>query len=202
MSYAGPIISGVGTGVGAGASIYGIIQGKKAQDQATKALRDILGQQTSDARGIMAQTGPLRSLTAGNLASVLAGGRTDNLRVFAPERESLEGQFTQAKNNIIAQGERGGMLDRSLADVNIARAQAVSGLESNVRQKAFEDALRIGYGVAPSVSFPAFQGASNTLSGLAGMGQQQQAAGGAGLGSVAALGALMTMKGQNRGTQG
>jgi len=202
VSYAGPIISGVGTGVGAGASIYGIIQGKKAQDQATKALRDILGQQTSDARGIMAQTGPLRSLTAGNLASVLAGGRTDNLRVFAPERESLEGQFTQAKNNIIAQGERGGMLDRSLADVNIARAQAVSGLESNVRQKAFEDALRIGYGVAPSVSFPAFQGASNTLSGLAGMGQQQQAAGGAGLGSVAALGALMTMKGQNRGTQG
>ena len=196
MSYAGPIISGVGTGVGAGASIYGIIQGKKAQDQATKALRDILGQQTSDARGIMAQTGPLRSLTAGNLASVLAGGRTDNLRVFAPERESLEGQFTQAKNNIIAQGERGGMLDRSLADVNIARAQAVSGLESNVRQKAFEDALRIGYGVAPSVSFPAFQGASNTLSGLAGMGMQQQASGGAGLGSVAALGALLTMKGK------
>lgn len=202
MSYAGPIISGVGTGVGAGASIYGIIQGKKAQDQATKALRDILGQQTSDARGIMAQTGPLRSITATNLAEVLGGGRTQDLRVFAPEREAIEGQFTQARNNLLATGERGGQLNSQLNQLNVARAQSVSGLESNVRQKAFEDALRIGYGVAPSVSFPAFQGASNTLSGLAGMGQQQQAAGGAGLGSVAALGALMTMKGQNRGTQG
>ncbi len=199
MSYAGPVLSGVGSAAGAGASIYGILQGKKAQDAATKALGDILGQQTSNAQGILRQTGPLRSLTATNLAQVLAGGRTDNLRVFAPEREAIEGQFTQARNNLLATGERGGLMSSNLNNLNIARAQAVSGLESDVRKNAFENSLRIGFGVAPSVVFPTMSNAAGLFGQQQAMAQQQQAAGGAGLGSIAALGTLMSMKGQ-RGT--
>jgi len=190
----GSLIGGIGSAAGAGASIYGGIQGKEAQDKATKSLMDILRQQTSSASGILAQTGPLRSLTASNLAAVLGGGRTENMRVFAPEREAIESQFTRAKENIIAGGQPGGALTRSLGDVNIARAQSVAGLESDVRRRAFEDALRIGFGAAPSTVFPAFQGAANSLTNLAGMGAQQQSAAGAGLGSSAAILALLAGK--------
>jgi len=197
----GSIIGGVGSAAGAGASIFSGIQGKEAQDKATKQLRDILGQQTSSAQGILAQTGPLRSMTASQIAAVLGGGRTEQLRVFAPEREAIESQFGRARENIVAGGSRGGMLDRSLADVNVARAQSVSGLESDVRRKAFEDALRIGYGAAPSTVFPAFQGASSTLAMLAGQGAQQQSAAGAGLGSSAAIMALLAGKGGKGGGQ-
>lgn len=198
MGNYGAALGGAGSVLGAGASIYGTVQGKQAQEKATKALRDILGQQTSSAQGILAQTGPLRSLTATNLAEVLGGGRTDMLRVMAPEREALEAQYGRARENIIAGGERGGMLNRSLADLETARAQSVAGLESDVRRRAFEDALRIGFGAAPSTVFPAFQGAASTLGGMAQMGAQQQAAGGAGLGSAAAVGALLAMKGQQK----
>jgi hypothetical protein len=197
----GSIIGGVGSALGGAASVASVVNGKSAQEKNTRALNDLIGQTTSDATGIMRQTSPLRSLTAGNLINVLSGGRTGNLRVFAPEREALEQQFTRADENLIANGARGGMLDRSRADLNIARAQAVGGLESDVRRRAFEDALRIGFGAAPAATFPTFQGAQNALAGLANAGAQQQAAGGAGLGSIAGIGALLAMKNGGGGGQ-
>lgn len=194
----GSALAGGGAAVGAGASIFSGIQGKKTQQQNTKALQDLIGTTTSDATGIMKQTSPLRSLTAANLAAVLGGGRTDQLQVFAPEREALESQFGRAKENLIAGGQQGGQLNRSLNDLNIARAQSVSGLEADVRRKAFEDSLRIGFGVAPSTVFPAYQGAQGALLGLSNQGAQQQAAAGSSLGSTAAIGALLAMKGQKK----
>ena len=195
---AGNLLGGAGALLGAGASAFSAVQGKQAQEQATKELRNLIGQTTSDATGIMRQTSPLRSLTAGNIAAVLGGGRTDQLRVFAPEREALETQFGRARENVVAGGSRGGMLDRTLSDLDVARAQSVAGLESDVRRRAFEDALRIGFGAAPAASFPAFAGASNALANLAGQGAQQQAAGGAGLGNAAGLAALLALKGQQK----
>lgn len=198
MSDLGSILAGGGSLLGAGSSIASGLSGKQAQKRNTKALEELIGQTTSDATGIMRQTSPLRSITAANLIDVLSGGRTSNLQVFAPEREAIESQFGRARGNLIAGGQPGGQLNRSMADLNIARAQSVSGLEADVRRRAFEDALRIGYGAAPAAVFPAFQGSQGALLGLASQGANQQAGAGAGLGSIAGLGALMALK-QGRG---
>lgn len=190
----GPILGGAGVALGGAASVGSIIAGKNAQQENTDALKRLLNTQTSSAEGILGQTGPLRAQTAGNLAAVLAGGRTNNLRVFAPEREAVEQQFSRARDNLIEGGARGGVLTHSLNDLNIARAQTVSGQDADVRKRAFEDAIRIGFGAAPSAVFPAFQGSANILANLASQGGAQAAAGGAGLGSVAGLGALLALK--------
>ena len=195
----GPILGGAGSLLGGAASVGSILSGKDIQKENTAALKQLLNLQTSSAEGILGQTAPLRALTAGNLAAVLAGGRTDNLRVFAPEREGIESQFTNARENLVAGGVRGGQLNQSLANLETARAQTVGGLESDVRRRAFEDALRVGFGAAPSTVFPTFQGSANVLANLAGQGANLQAAGGAGLGTSAGIGALLALKKSNNG---
>lgn len=195
MGDTGTALTGAGSLLGGAASIASVIQGKEAQEASQRALDRILRTQTTSAEGILGQTSPLRAVTAGSLFDVLTGGRNANLRVFAPEREALESQFRQARENILATTPaRGGQLNKLLADTEVARAQSIGGLESNVRQRAFEDSLRIGFGAAPTAVFPAFQGATGTLAGLAGQGAQLQAAGGAGLGSLTAVGALLALK--------
>ena len=201
MGDVGTILGGVGAVAGGAASIASIVQGKNAQEAQQKALERILGRQTETAQGIISQTDPLRQITAASLFNTLSGNRDPNLRVFAPEREALEGQFSQARNAIIQNTpNQGGQLNKSLSDLEVARAQSVAGLQSNVRQKAFEDALRTGYGIAPQTVFPAFQGASNTLLALSNQGAAQQASGGAGLGQITALGALLSLKGNRSGS--
>lgn len=190
----GGIIGGAGSLLGGAASVANVINGKNAQGDATEALKKLTNLNTSTAEGILGQTAPLRAITAADLASVLTGGRTGNLRVFAPERESLEQQFSRARDNLVAGGSRGGVLTHSLNDLNIARAQSVSGLDADVRRRAFEDALRIGFGAAPQTIFPAFSGSANVLSNLANTGANEAAAGGAGLGSAAGVGALLALK--------
>lgn len=194
MGDLGSIIGGAGSLLGGAASIANVINGKNAQNDATSALKKLTNLNTSSAEGILGQTAPLRALTASDLAAVLAGGRTENLRVFAPEREAVEQQFSRAKDNLVAGGVRGGQLNRGLTDLNIARAQAVSGLEADVRRRAFEDSLRIGFGVAPQTVFPAFSGSANVLANLSGQGAQEAASGGAGLGTAAGVGALLALK--------
>lgn len=195
----GPILGGVGAAAGGAASIASIVNGKNAQEANQRALDKILNQQVGTANEIIGQTNPLRNITGASLFNVLSGNQDPNLRVFAPEREALEGQFSQARNAIISNTpNQGGQLNKSLSDLEVARAQSVAGLQTNVRQKAFEDALRVGYGVAPQTVFPAYQGATSTLAQLSGQGIAQQASGGQGLGSVAAIGALLSMKG-NKG---
>lgn len=199
MGDIGSIIGGVGAAAGAGSSIASGLQGKKAQSAYQKQLNDLIGQTTGSADQIMKSTSPLRSLTTANLAAVLGGARTDQLQVFAPERQALEAQFGRAKDNIIAGGQFGGQLNRSLSDLESNRAQAIAGLEADVRRKAFEDALRVGFGVAPQQVFGAFGGATSALANQANMAAQQQASAGAGLGQSAALGALLSLKGNKNG---
>lgn len=198
MGDIGSIIGGVGSALGGAASVANVINGKNASSEANDALKKLLNTNTSSAEGILGQTAPLRALTSANLASVLTGGRTDNLRVFAPEREAIETQFSNAKDNLIAGGQRGGQLNHNLADLNTARAQSVSGLEADVRRRAFEDALRIGFGAAPQAVFPAFQGSASVLANLSGQGAAEAASGGAGLGGVAGIGALLALKQGNK----
>ena len=190
----GPILTGAGGLLGGAASVGSIINGKSAAKDNTEALKRLTNLNTSSAEGILGQTSPLRSLTAANLAAVLSGGRTDNLRVFAPERETVEQQFTRGRENLIAGGVRGGSLDRSLADLEVGRAQTLSGMESDVRRRAFEDAIRVGFGAAPNTAFPAFAGSANVLSRLAASGDANAASGGAGLGQLAGIGALLSLK--------
>ena len=190
----GPILTGAGGLLGGAASVSSVLNGKDASKENTEALKRLTNLNTSSAEGILGQTSPLRALTAANLAAVLGGGRTDNLRVFAPERESVEQQFTRGRENLIAGGVRGGSLDRSLADLEVGRAQTLSGMESDVRRRAFEDAIRVGFGAAPNTAFPAFAGSANVLSRLAASGDANAASGGAGLGQLAGIGALLSLK--------
>lgn len=199
----GSIIGGAGAAAGGAASIAQFFQGKDASDQA----KDLLGQQSeaaqrlfnmqmANAMKLQRQTGPLRTGVAGILRGVLAGGRGGPFQIFAPEREMVEQQFGRARENIVAGGQRGGMLQRSLTDLDIGRAQTLGGMESDIRRRGFEDALRVGFGVAPSVQFPSFGGEA-----LANLGASQQASAGAGLGSIAGIGALLALK-QGRGGGG
>lgn len=195
MGSTGTVLAGAGSLLGGAASIGSVIAGKSAQERNEAALKKILNTSTASAEDILGQTAPLRSATAATLFDVLTGGRSEALRVFAPEREAVESQFGRARENIIqTTPARGGQLTRALGDVEIARAQSVSGLETDVRKRAFEDALRIGFQVAPATVFPTFQGATGTLASLAGQGAELQAAGGAGLGQIAAIGSLLALK--------
>lgn len=195
MGDIGTIIGGAGALLGGGASVASTIAGKNAQDKAQSQLDNLLRTQTSSAEGILKQTSPLRGLTTANLLDVLTGGTNANLGFQAPTREAVESQFKNARENIISTTpNQGGQLNKSLGDLEIARAQTVGGLESDTRKQAFEDALRIGYGVAPSTVFPTFAGSANVLANLSAQGGQQAASGGAGLGQITALGALMSMK--------
>jgi len=195
MGSTGSILAGAGSLLGGAASIASVISGKNAAEENTRALRQITDLSTSSAEGILSQTAPLRAVTAASLFDTLTGGRNETLRVFAPEREAVESQFSRARENIIGTTPaRGGQLTRALADVEVARAQSVSGLEADVRKRAFEDALRTGFQVAPATVFPTFQGATGTLAALASQGAELQAAGGAGLGQIAGLGAILAMK--------
>src|SRR5688572_7656324 len=198
MGDVGSIIGGAGALIGGASSVASTVAGKEAQERAQKSLEQVLSMQTSSAEGILKQTSPLRSVTTANLLDVLTGGSNPNLGFAAPTREAIESQFGRARENIIqTTPNQGGQLNRSLADLEIARAQSVGGLEADTRRKAFEDSLRIGFGVAPQTVLPTFAGSANTLATLAGQGAQQAAAGGAGLGQITALGALMSMKGRS-----
>jgi len=187
----GQALAGAGSLLGGAASVASIFAGKNAQEANARALRQITDLSQTGAEGILSQTAPLRAVTAGTLFNRLTGGPIE----AAPEREAIEGQFTRARENILATTpSRGGQLNRMLADVEVGRAQSVAGLESDLRKRAFEDALRIGFQVAPATVFPTFQGLAGTFGGLAGQGMELQAAGGAGLGQIAAIGSLLAMK--------
>jgi hypothetical protein len=144
-------------------------------------LRDLAGE-------LFGQTRPLRTTTIDTLLRVLQGERPENFRVFAPEREALEGQFRNAQANTIAQTPtRGGQLYANLNALEAQRALGVASQESDVRRNAFAQALSVGFGT-PSVAFGGL-GAAGNLFGTQGelQGQSSQRA----LSTLALLGQLL-----------
>ena len=78
-------------------------------------------------------------------------------RLMAPDREAIEGQFNQAKNDIMAGGARGGLLRRAMTQADIGRAGAVSRAAVQARQQGIER----GLGLLGPAAFP---GANTTMS--------------------------------------
>lgn len=97
---------------------------------------------------------PIIGATIGPATSALGGAFETNLT--APEREAIEGQFGQARENIIGQsGARGGMLQKQLIGLDTARAKDVSSAINQARQRGTERALTL----LPS----AYPGANTTI---------------------------------------
>lgn len=97
---------------------------------------------------------PIVGATIGPAIGALSGAFDTSLS--APERETIEGQFGQARENIIGQsGARGGMLQKQLVGLDTARAQDVSSAINQAKQRGTERALTL----LPS----AFPGASSTM---------------------------------------
>lgn len=116
----------------------------------------------------------------------------------ARDRQALEGQYNQARNNILQTGARGGLMQNMLTNTDNARAESVANAINQARQTgisrglgalgptAFPGAQSIiagGQGAAQSEAQRIAQNAQNKIAG-------QQAAG-QGLGSMlGGLGAL------------
>lgn len=128
-------------------------------------------------------------------AALPAASQAFNTTLTAPDRETIEGQFQQSKNDIINNaGGRGGFLRKAMTQNDISRAQAVSSAANQAKQTGISRAL----GLLGPAGFP---GANTTISagqGLVGseqnrmnLGAQQQAAQGQGMGSlIGGLGSL------------
>ena len=126
--------------------------GKARADRAERREEQV-GQRVRDiSTELYGSTAGLRSGTVDVLNRVLAGERPEQMRVFAPERETVEQQFRRARENIVATTpNRGGQLNQLLADTDRARAQTLGGLEADVRRRAFDQALATGFQV-PTLS--------------------------------------------------
>lgn len=132
---------------------------------------------------LMGQTAPTREASIGTINDVLAGGRPENMRVFAPEREAVESQFHNAKENLMESiPARGGELNRRLVDLNIGRASALGGLEAGVRRDAMNQALQVGF-QAPATAMAGLGNAGALYGQNAGLASQREQAEKQGVGS-------------------
>ena len=119
-------------------------RGERRQGKAADSLLDM-------STRLFESTDPARMQVLGNINGVLSGARPENMRVFAPEREAVESQFKNARENLLETiPARGGELNRRLVDLNIGRAQAIGNLEADVRRDAMNKAMQVGFGAAPT----------------------------------------------------
>lgn len=99
---------------------------------------------------LYALTQPLRTQGVNTLQSVMMGAPASSLPAYAPNRAAIEGQYTTTDRLLQNTLQRGGQLNAERSDLLGKRADAVSGLESSVRQDALNKALSIGWGAAPT----------------------------------------------------
>jgi hypothetical protein len=123
-------------------------------------------------------------------------------KLEAPDREAIEGQYSQLRKDIGASGARGGLLRRNMTLADQERARTVSNAAVMARQTGIARAL----GLLGPAAFPGAQAVTAAGGQLAG-GEQSRAAqnaqlqaqsqGGLGsaLGGLASLGGRFMMKG-------
>jgi len=162
--------------------------GRSAQSQETEFSR----QQAEIAQKIFEETTGLRTGLIGSFEERLGlpstqEGPLADASLFgptAPERETLESQFTNARENILSRTPtRGGQLNETLADLETDRARAVTGLDV----AASREALALGQGVAfgaPAQAISGLGGAASQFGVAATRGAQASAAAGQGAGSL------------------
>jgi hypothetical protein len=120
------------------------------------------------------------------------------------DRGALEGQYNQARENILQRSTRGGLMNKMLTTADLARAESVGNATNQARQLGIER----GLGLLGGAAFPsannivgggqaAAQSEQQRRQAQAQMAAQNQAAQGQGLsstlGSIATIGSLAYM---------
>lgn len=171
------------------------------------AMADIAQRQQRRAEQL--QTGfedPLRNQMQPQIAQAL-GQNPFSTKLSAADRAAYEGQFNQAKQNLMNTAAPGGLMRSQMAGLERDRANAISGAASAARQTGLQRALGASAGVLPgaqltnAMSGQALQGlsganqtAAQRLMQQAGLNEQAASSKGSGLGSLAGLGIKGLMK--------
>jgi hypothetical protein len=110
---------------------------------------------------------PIRNTVVPQAIQTLGGPGVFQTSLPAMDRQAIEGQFAQARKNIMNAGTRSGLMSSQLANLNRDRAGAVSAATSNASQRGIERAL----GMVPA----AMPNASAQLSARGSLGATEQA---------------------------
>ena len=99
--------------------------------------------------------------------------------LYAPGKFAAEQQFGTARDNIMSSMPEGGGLYDALAQTDISKAGALSGLEANISQDFFDKIYGAAFG-APQTAVSGLGGAGGIMGNLAGQQAQANAAQSAG----------------------
>jgi hypothetical protein len=141
--------------------------GKKGGGDAGDAGMSAADTLAALAANLYGETDTVRTALLGIFQHVLEGQRPSAMNFTGPEREAIEGQFRNARENIIENTPaRGGQMNQLLGQAEIGRAQAVSGLDAEIRRAALQGATQAAFGT-PGPAFQGLAGAGNTYASLA-----------------------------------
>lgn len=153
----------------------------EAQEAAAKQMMEI-------SKDLWQSTGGLRDATTGQLETFLLTGRMPRSLdlpiqdVYRSGREGLENQYRVAREQLLnTTPSEGGQLNDQLRDLAVSRAQAVGGLESQIKaqmevplaQQLFAGALSTGYG-QPPVAISGLSSAGGQFGNIATRSQSEQ----------------------------
>lgn len=169
----------------------GFVRNAKRPGSAERAALDTAQRQQQLAQQ-MSETGtPFREAVTPQLLAILRGESPSLMSAFGPIRQSLESQYGRARENILENTPlRGGQLGQSLAGLEMGRASDVFGLESSIRQNAFNQALQAGFQL-PQAASNILGNAAGTFSNLGALQSQRNTAGQQGAGQF--LGKLLSL---------
>jgi len=154
----------------------GYLGGSKKNQPGVEEQYKTAQQQRNIARGLFQETGPLRFQTLSQLGNIMQGGTSPSLQAaYLPARQSIEGQFQNVQNQIKGNLPRGGQLNNALLQSDIGRAQAVGGLEGQLRQGAFNQAMGYSLGQAPALALGGLSQAGGQFGQTAALQQAQVA---------------------------
>ncbi len=137
-------------------------------DEANQAAGQAAEAQTQLAQQLVSQTDPLRRNLISDAEAFLSGGRdVSGLPEFAAGKDVLESQFGRARENVIANTQKGGGLTAALAGLEGSRASGLTALTADIAGDEVNRALQLG-------TFGAAQGSQGL--GSAGFLQSQRAA--------------------------
>jgi len=145
------------------------------------------------AKKLYKQTNPARQMILNQGTNFLQGGYDPATSpVWDPTKDVMEGQYQNARENLIATMPTGGMLSGELADLERGRAMDLSQLASNIAMDEYNKIYGAAMG-APQTSL----GGLSSIAGSQAAAQAQETAGKYGaLGDIGGgLGLMFGMKG-------
>lgn len=182
---------------GIGNTIYSGIKAGNAQDRAEESAE----LQAQIARQLFSEASPLRQMNLAELEQFTRSGllpiglRAGLDQIITSGREGLEGQYNVARENILSRTPvRGGQLNKTLADLEMARAGSIGRFGADVlgqyelpiRQNLFNIGVNAGMGQSTQ-GLNALSGSTGNFMTLAQQAAQQSAASGQAGGAMLAI---------------